>query len=170
MLLAQKGQSPVVGKKFFYDMGERGQAFVIRENITEDQVLITLEEFSKTWIIADSKNIFAQPKVSASLICGTFYPAFKESQRVLYLELQDNSYNTILRSKVTKQIGTTTLKSTNYIAPWEGVGPISYAAWYGGMFATGANKSGVLVDIKAYSTTKTSLEALQIDKTDIKGW
>ena len=44
--------------KMFEVMATRGQSFVVRENISEEEVLITLQSFTKTWESTDSPNIF----------------------------------------------------------------------------------------------------------------
>ena len=44
--------------KVFETMATRGQTFVVRENISDDEILIILQSFSKTWESTDSPNIF----------------------------------------------------------------------------------------------------------------
>lgn len=156
--------------KMFEQMADKGQPFVARENISEDEVLITLKTFTKTWYPSTANNIFRELFPSATLYPSTgLYPVFSSSQRVLYVELLDETDAVIIRKAITKQTGTTILNSLNYIAPFEAVDAIAKVRWYGGSTATEENSSGVLVDEQAYAKVKTALEALQIDKTDTKG-
>lgn len=60
--------------------------------------------------------------------------------------------------------------STTYIAPFEANKNIAKVRFWGGYQANDAVGSGVLVDEQAYDKLKTQLEALQIDKVDIRGW
>lgn len=157
--------------KMFEAMATRGQAFVVRENISEDSVLITLQTFTKTWLEATATNIFRTMYPSATLYPGaTQYPMLEETERVLYMELLTAADVVLIRKQITKQTGTTTLSSVTFIAPFEAVGEIAKVRWYGGPTATITNGSGILVDEQAWANTKTTLEALQIDKTDTKGF
>jgi hypothetical protein len=99
-------------------------------------------------------------------------PAFNSTDRVKYVELLDASNNVLVRKKITKQTGvdTNSVSSISYIAPFEAIGSISKVRYFGGMFATDGNGSGVMIAENSYSKTKTGLEALQLDRTDTKGW
>ena len=169
-VVAAEGPEQQSWTKMFENMATRGTTFTVRENIAEEEVLITLATFTKTWLEATAVNIFAQPEIGDALLCGSFYPTFETDERVLYMELLDGADAVIIRKQITKQVGTTTLNSINYIAPFEAIGTIAKIAWYGGVSATAANGTGVKVDEQAYSKVKTSLEALQLQKTDTKGW
>mgnify|MGYP006924665660 FL=1 len=155
--------------KMFEVMATRGQSFVVRENISEEEVLITLQGFEKTWEITDSPNIFKELYASETLYPSpNLYPAFAETDRVKYIELLDGSNNVIIRKQVTKQTGL--LNSINYIAPYEGNGTIAKVRWYGGYWASQTNGSGIIVDEQPWDKIKTQLEAVQIDKTDIRNF
>lgn len=159
--------------KMFQKMATKGQVFVIRENISEEQVLITLKEFSKTWQHTDAPNIFTELYPGSSVYPGNIiYPMFEFPDRVKYIELLDSINNVLIRKKITKQTGsnTTNIVSTTYIAPFEANKNIAKVRFWGGYQATDAVGSGVLVDEQAYDKLKTQLEALQIDKVDIRGW
>lgn len=159
-------------QKFFYLLANKGQAFVVRENITEDQVLITLAEFTKSWLSTDAPNLFAGLTSDGTMFpSATTYPSFASGDEVKYMELLDASDAVILRKSITKQVGgSTEINSVVYVAPWEGIGTIASVAWYGGNTATTTNGSGVQVDKQSYSKVKGELEAIQVDKTDTKGW
>ena len=170
---AVEGPSQQSWAKMFEVMATRGQAFVIRQNISEKQILITLATFSKTWLISDSSNIFIEVYPSSTLFPSTtLYPMFAYADRVNYIELLDSLDNILLRKKVTKQTGADTgsILSTTYVAPFEANGQIIKVRFYGGSLATDTGGSGVLIDEQVYSRLKTQLEAIQIDKNDIRGW
>lgn len=155
--------------KMFEVMATRGQSFVVRENISEEEVLITLQSFTKTWESIDSPNIFRELYASNTLYpSSTLYPAFAETDRVKFIELLDGSNNVIVRKQVTKLTGL--LNSITYIAPFDGIGTISKVRWYGGYWASSVNGSGIIVDEQPWAKVKTSIEALQIDKTDIRNF
>ena len=56
------------------------------------------------------------------------------------------------------------IKSTVLVNSYEGNGNITHVRWYGGCFGN------IVVDEQNFEKTKTELEAIQIDKTDTKGW
>lgn len=169
-VVASEGPEQQSWTKMFENMATRNYNPTIFENIGESEILITLSTFTKTWLAATAANIFAQPAIGDSLLCGSFYPAFETDERVLYVELWNAANAVILRKQIIKQTGTTTLNSVAYLASFEAVGTIAKIAWYGGGTATAANGSGVKVDEQVYSKVKTTLEALQLSKTDTKGW
>lgn len=73
------------------------------------------------------------------------------------------------RKQITKQedgaVGV--LVSTTYIAPYEANTPkIEELGWFAGVNATATKDSGILVARVLYSRQKTSLESLQIERTD----
>jgi len=159
--------------KMFKAMATRGQAFVVRQNISEKQILVTLSTLSKTWLSSDAKNIFKELYPSATLYpSAALYPMFEFADRVKYIELLTSSNVVLSRKRITKQTGTATnnILSTIYIAPWEANGTIAKVRFYGGSDATEVNGSGVMIDEQPYAKLKTQLEALNIEKTDTKGW
>jgi hypothetical protein len=159
---------------FFKKMATRGQAFVIRENIQENEILIVLDTFSKTWTQAENPNIFRKLYPSVTLYPGpTVYPSFENVNRVKYLSFFNAANVEIFRKSIQKQTETTPgeLVSTTLILPFEANGlPISYVGWFGGKGATAALGSGILIDKQPYSKEKTDMESIQIDKIDLKGW
>jgi len=157
--------------KLFGDMAKRGKVLTVRENIGEDEVLVTLKEFDKTWLADTANNIFAELYPAADLYPGAaIYPSFEATDRVKYMELLDGSSDLIIRKTISKQTGTTEILSIVYVSPVEANDTIATVRWYGGCAASETEATGVLVDEQSYSKTKTSLEALQINKTDTKGW
>ncbi|MGI5840155.1 MAG: hypothetical protein ACOX8W_10920 [bacterium] len=163
-------QGPEVGSwvKLFAAMATRGEAFVVRENIREDQILTTMSDFSKDWTEAEQPNIFRQVRPSAALFPGvSTFPAFAANDRVKYLVFYNGGVE-LFRKAITQQTGEDTdeILSVTYIAPFEANGTITHAGWIGGYKATATAGTGVQVDLQAYLKEKTPLEALQINKTD----
>ena len=170
---AVEGPSQQSWAKMFEVMATRGQAFVVRQNISEKQILVTLATFSKTWESVDSPNIFKEVYASDALFPSTtLYPMFAYTDRVKYIELLDSLDNILLRKHVTKQDGidTGTILTTIYVAPFEVNEQIEKVRLYGGFHATLVNGSGVLIDEQVYSKLKTQLEAIQLEKTDIRNF
>lgn len=156
--------------KMFYHMATRGQTFVIRENISEEQILVTLQQLSKTWTEAESPNIHKSLRPTHK---PNVKPMFKYEDRVKYLSFFDASDNEIFRKLISRRTGldTNTVSATTFISPFEANGlVIASVGWWGGWKATEVNGTGVLVDKQPFDKVKNELEAIQIDKTDQKGW
>lgn len=79
--------------------------------------------------------------------------------------------NEIFRKVVTAQVGAGTgiTRTTCYIAPAEAVAQIEEIGFFAGSTATSSTDSGVLYARILFSRNKTSLEALQIERTDTIG-
>lgn len=167
-------EGPVNGSwaKMFYHMATRGEAFVIRENIREDQILIVLSTFSKTWVQSENPNIFRSTFPGDTTIpSSSTFPMYRDQDKVKYVSWF-NDETELGRKAITKQTGTSTseINSTSYLAPFEANETITHIGWFGGWQATAQLGTGVLVDKQVYDKVKTSLEAIQIDKKDTKGW
>jgi hypothetical protein len=157
--------------KLFYTMATRGQTFVIRQNISEKQVLVILAQFEKTWEVTDNLNIFKEVYAADTLLPSeSLFPMFAQADRVKFVELVDGSGNVLLRKRVSKQTGIDVLNSIIYIAPYEANVQIETINFYGGTGATDVTGSGIVVDTQPYSKLKTQLEAIQIDKTDTRNF
>lgn len=169
-IVAVAGPSMGSWAKLFYAMAQKGQDLVIRENIKENQIIVVLESFSKTWLIGESPNIFKVVKPGAGLKPG-FKPMFDVSDRVKYIAWF-NGVTELGRKRITKQIGAAsdTIQSTTFLGPNDANATITHVGWIGGWQATDEIGTGILLDKQPYSKVKTSLEALQIVKNDIKGW
>lgn len=169
-------EGPVNGSwaKVFYEMANRGQSFVLRQNINEDQVLVQLEQYTKTWLETDSPNIFKELYPAVDLFPdATLLPQFPVSKRIEYMAYLDAAKNELGRKALTKQTGETTdeIFTMVYLNPADANGvQIEYVAWYGDNSATINADTGVKVAEEAYSKLKSELEAIQIERTDTKGW
>ena len=160
---------------FFKKMANRDQKFVIRENIDEEEILITLASFSKTWQETDNPNIYRELFPGATLFPGNdaqHYPSFEPQDRVKYVTLY-NGTTEIFRKPVLKQteLAPGVMVSVVLLLAYEANDmPITHVGWIGGSYATMAPNSGLIVDKQPFVKIKNDLESVQIEKTDIKGW
>lgn len=166
---------PITGSwaKAFKQMSSGG--LVVRENISEDEVLVTLESFNKIWYEEDQPNIFKTELYPSNSLypSSQLYPRFSKGSRITQVVLERADNSEILRKEVTKQTEITEgLKTTLYVNATEAnEEQIAYISWWGGDTASEyIPKSGTLIDRQPYSKYKTQLEALQIDRIDTKGW
>jgi len=152
---------------FFGQIAARG--LVIRENIQEDQIITTTEEFAKKWLIEEQPNIFRVLHAADDLFPGEdVFPSFDPSERVRYLAWYNGSTE-LGRKPITKQ--TTVdgeIESITYLSPVDAVGTITHLGWVGGIDATEVVGTGVVTDKQDFTKTKTQLEAIQVTKTDIR--
>lgn len=159
--------------KMFKDITEQSKTWVIRENISENQVIVILETFEKTWVQNEALNIFKIIYPGSVLFPGnSSFPSFEYIDRVKYLAWLDADGAELGRKAITKQTGEDTdeIVSTTYIAPFEANVSIGKLAWIGGWNATEAKNTGIRVHEVVFNKNKSLLESLQIVKTDRKGW
>lgn len=157
---------------FFYNLTTAKQQ-VIRENISEEEILVLFEQYSKTWLENDGSNIFRTCYPTNDLYPGeALYPQFGEDDRVKYMVLLDESNHEIGRfSPIRYPVREgKNITSTFYIQPDKGIGSIAKLAWYGGTMASLYPESGVKIDEVVFNHQKTNLEVLQFERTDRKGW
>ncbi len=159
--------------KFFYKISNQGRSYVIRENIGENEVLTTLEIFTKTWTESEVPNIFKILTPSDTTFpTATTYPTFSQEDQVKYIAWF-NGETELGRKAITKQTwdeNTKELTSIVYLSQTEANGLITHFGWFGGEGASMTKGSGILVDKQEFSKNKNELEALEIDKIDKKGW
>lgn len=152
---------------FFGQIAARG--LVIRENLQEEQIITTIENFSKTWPIEEQPNLFRVLYAADDLFpSNDLYPSFDPGERIRYLAWYNGSTE-LGRKPITKQ--TTVdgeIESITYLSPVDAVGTITHLGWIGGIDATEAVSSGVVTDKQDFAKTKTQLEAIQVTKTDTR--
>ena len=153
----------------FYKMATRPEDLLIRKGISENQILIVVENFTKTWETSDAPNIFTEVYASSSLYpSATLYPMFESGDRVKYIAWYNGSTE-LGRKQITKAVITTgQIDTITYLASYEANDTITHIGWIGGWRATSAIGTGVVADLQAYSKTKTQLESIQINKTDTR--
>ena len=169
----QAVKGPTYGNwtKMFYQMATQGQAFVIRENIKEDQILITVASFNKTWQESEAPNIFKVVYPGSSTFPVNLYPSFEPEHRIQYISWYINGVENG-RKQITQQTGldTDTIFTLVLIASYEANVNISHIGWWGGWQATDELGTGIEIDKQVYEKNKTGIEGIQIEKTDSKGW
>jgi hypothetical protein len=142
------------------------------ENIQENEVLTTLQTFNKTWTSTEQPNIFAVTNPGSSLQPGpNTYPSFDNRTLIKYMSFFVNNVE-FFRKPISKTVTTTgQIKTTVFLTPLEANNVnITHVGWFGGMTVTKNLNTGILIDKQPFSINKSDTQALQIDKTDIKGW
>lgn len=170
---AVQGRSFTSYSKMFYYAVQDSQPIVIRENISEKEFLRAIKDFSKTWLEEERPNIFLEVYPSDTLAPSeNLHPMFKYNNRVKYVAAIDVAGNEIGRKAVTQQAGADSdnISSRFFIGQEDFLGEIKELAWFGGHDATSEVGSGVEIDRQLFVHTKTNLETIQIERTDIKGW
>ncbi|HEX3046219.1 MAG TPA: hypothetical protein VHY08_15795 [Bacillota bacterium] len=167
-------EGPIDGSwaKFFYNLLKASPS-VIRENINDNEILTVVYPYSKTWAPSDDPNIFHTLYPADTLYPGfTLYPQFAPENRLEYVALMDEENHELYRSAAKSQTGTdtNTITTTFIIQPSDWEGSFEKLSWYSGTTATLYRGSGVKVDEVDYSHVKTNAEAIQIIRTDTKGW
>jgi len=164
---AVKGVNNQSWANFFYNIAKQGREFVIRENISEQQVLVTLEEFTKDWEQTEDPNIFKSTIASETTFPSvSTYPMFKEVDRVKYIAWYVGGVEAD-RKLVAKRINSEDeIFTLSYLSPLDANVEISHIGWFGGINATLSTGTGVEVDKQVYIKSKTELESVQIEKTD----
>lgn len=156
---------------FFKQLANKGEAYVVRENIQENEVISTIEYFTKTWNQNELPNIYKKIYPGSATYPGAnTIASFEDNQRVRFLTFYSNNIE-LFRKAVTKTTTTDTqIITTTYISPADANTAITHVGWIGGDSANSNAGTGVLIDKQAYAKIKTNLETIQIDKTDKKGW
>ncbi len=173
-------QGPEMGswEKFFGDLVARTEIKVIRENLSEDETLVTLKQWSKTWIEGEEPNIYLLRSPSSTLVpSSSIVPGFLDNDRLKYAEvLEVTTENVLLRKILTTRTGLTGRNLNNdidtmlFVNPSEGVGSVGDIVWYGGHQATAVDGTGIEVARETEGSTKTGLESWQLERTDTKGF
>lgn len=176
----QAVQGPEMGswEKFFGDLAAAAEIKLIRENLAEDEVLITLKQFTKTWNKTEEPNIYLLRSPSSILIpSSSIVPGFLDNDRLKYVEVREvTTQNVLLRKILTTRTGLTGRNFANdidtmlFVNPSEGVGNVGDLVWYGGFQATAVDGTGIEVARETEGSTKTALESWQIERTDTKGF
>ncbi len=168
-------EGPDVGDwtKFFREILKRGE-LVVREGISEDEVLIDVLDFDKTWQEVDHPNPFYEVYPAEDLDPG-FYPAIAPEHKATYLAWLDDSETELGRKFVTDytgaEAGSDELWSLFLLDPFEANEPeMAYLAWYGGIDATAEPGSGFRMDIHDPEKEKFEDAVWQVEHTSYKGW
>ena len=127
-----------------------------------------LEEWDiNNTITSEGKNLLAECLRNSSLDAQIKYVALGNDNTTPTTS-DATLGNEIFRKLVTSHVGAGTgvSKTTCYIAPDEAVAQIEEIGFFAGSTATATTDSGILYARILFSRNKTSLEALQIERTD----
>jgi hypothetical protein len=165
---------PVQGSwtRFFVELAEQPRVLVFRENISEEQILVRLFQFSRTWQAADRPNMHLQPLADGSWLAdGSVTPAFRFDDRIRYVQWHVAG-QPAERKLLTQRAGLDgdVVESVAFIAPAEANGQLLELSWWGGFRATAAVGSGVEVGRVTVDEEKNAAEAWQVERTDTKGF
>ena len=142
---------------------------LVRENLSEDEVLTRLFEYSKTWTEVEDPNIFRDVFPSVSLFpSATTFPMFDFDDRLTHIEVLGTGGTVLQRKALTQRTGLATdqIVSTAYLGPSDANGVTSEVVWYGGIRATATVGSGVEVARETLADEKTVAEAWAVVRTD----
>lgn len=160
----------------FYKQREHqaAQSSLMAQSGSQD-VLVRGFSYSKTWALGESPRPFEEPTAGGGHLPGEILAAFQEGNQVRYLAWESAPGVELGRKanaqfRMRRSATPPNFFSVALISPGEYAGPIAYLAWYGGQGASAVAGSGVLIDRQAVSITKSAAEAIQIDRTDYKGY
>jgi hypothetical protein len=135
-------------------------------------VLTTLQTFSKTWTNTEQPNIFAKTNPGPTLQPGSdTFPCFDDRTLVKYMSFFVDDVE-FFRKPISKtSTATGQIKTTVFLTPLEANNiNITHVGWFGGSTVTDKLNTGILIDKQSFTFRKSDTQALQIDKTDTKGW
>ena len=160
--------------KFFYNLATANRTYTIRENIGDGEVLTMAEVFYRDWAKDDNPNMFGNAYPSPTTFPSeTLYPNFLIEHMITYCSLFLGDRE-VFRKKVTRREydhENHILHTLVNIPPLE-ANDIRFDSigWYAGFKATIDFGTGVLIDKQPTNIRKTDKIAMQIDRTDRKGW
>lgn len=140
-------------------------------DMSEAEAVQGVEEFEKTWAYTDYPNIFREVYADGSITpSDTYFPCFESGDRVVYCAIYRNDAE-IFRKPITYEtIEGNTIISICIIDASEAVGSISHVGIWGGDTATNNLGTGIELAKFTFNYMKTSLETLQFNFYNIRGW
>jgi len=155
--------------RFFGELATRGETLVIRENISEVEVLILLFEWSKNWAPEPNElNIMKRVTPGEDLFPGTdTFPMFDYNDRIKYIEWKVDGQVPARKQMADRQnMETDVIDTFGYLAPYEAIGQVEEIHWYGGIDATPGKGTGIKVASETIDQEKTRSEAWDLRRTD----
>lgn len=142
------------------------------EAVGEADVVQGLEEFSKEWLDTEHPNPFLAVYPGSAKPSDINFPCLADTDKLSYCVLYDVYGVEFFRKPVTAQTITNDVITTiTLILAAEGNDQqIGYVGLWGGDLCTDTPGSGIEMEKFAFSKLKTSLESLQLNMTDMKGW
>ena len=158
--------------KFFGYIATRGDTFIVRENIGEDEILVLLLQFEKEWGIDENPNIMREVFPADDVYPSeSLYPMFDYDHRITHIEwVVDGEVAGRKRMTTRENMDTAEIYTMVYLTPFEALGNVEQLHWYGGINAADEQGTGIKVATETHEQEKTSLESWQIERIDRKGW
>ena len=145
-------------------------------NILDEDIREVIS-FSKTWAEDEEPEPFEKIFPDEDEEFGDIAPCFEDGEEVLYFAWGDGTPgasalgNELGRKAITKLVvKPEQLFSIVMLYSSEANEAITEVAWFGGYTASAAADSGVLIEARSWSRTKTSDEIWQVQRTDTKGY
>jgi len=158
-------------EKIFCDMTKeiRNRA---SEAVGEADVVQGLEEFSKTWRDYEHPNPFIDVFPGSAKPSDVDFPCLADEDKLSYCVLYNEAGSEFFRKPITTQTRTDHLISTiTLVLAAEGNDQtIGYVGLWGGDLCSDAPGSGIEMEKFAFTKRKLSLESLQLNMNDIRGW
>jgi hypothetical protein len=142
------------------------------EEVGEADVVQGLEEFSKEWLANEHPNPFLAVYPDSATPGDIDFPCLADTDKLSYCVLYDIYGVEFFRKPITAQtIEENMITTITLILAAEGNDQqIGYVGLWGGDLCSDAAGSGIEMEKFAFSKVKTSLESLQLNMTDTKGW
>lgn len=139
------------------------------QGVSETVIVQGLEAFSKTWLVTEHPNIFLEVFPDTATPADVDFPCLASEDRLTHLVLYTGGAE-FFRKAITLQTQTATdIESTTIVLSSEANGiPIDYVGLFGGVQASLTPASGIEMNKFAYVKTKSSLESLQFDISNLK--
>lgn len=131
-----------------------------------------LEEFSKTWYQTDHPNPFIKAVPGDSTLPGNLdLPSFEDGDELKFLVLYSGGIEFFRKQITYQERSASEILSICIVMAQEANGiQISHAGLWGGDTCSDVAGSGVEMSKFAYSKLKNSLETMQLDFHDLRGW
>lgn len=157
-------------RRLFRELAQPDTSQVL-ENISEDETVTLLKQFSKDWTWAENPNMLRRLTAGdGAKADGSYTATFRDRDRIRFVEWTDLAGTTVLgrRQLIDRQgLDTHEVTSTAYLSAAQGSdGGVGELRWYGGHRATLTQGSGVLVAVEVVNESKTEAEAWQVERVD----
>jgi hypothetical protein len=127
-----------------------------------------LEQFSKTWIATEHPNPFITA-TSTATPADTDFPCLSSDDRLKYLVLYTGGAEFFRKAITLQTQAAAEIDTTTIVLAQEANGTvISHVGLWGGNTCSATAATGFEMSKYSYSKTKTTLESLQFDMTDLK--
>lgn len=134
--------------KFFGELRDIAEPRFLRENISEEDVIVLLFQWEKDDWNTESQpgNIFVTLYPEDEETPGGIYPMFDYEDRITHAEfIVDGSVSSRKQMTIRSGLDTEVIETVVYINPDEAIGELQEIHWYGGIEASAAIGSGIKI-------------------------